>query len=149
MFYVERDVPLPEFDFESKSFDLSIPGLVTNRSIALHDVQFIYDFNLTDFSPRFRFHFADSDQARAWKRQAAGMRLGIVFHVVTTTDNLWQTGMPGTVLYVVGFAFVQGATGRVVADVPVEVFGLRGPHDLQPRGRPQIKDAVTRLLERP
>ena len=148
MFYVEQEITLPEFDFEGKSFALEFPGLMTNRSIALHDIQFIYDVNLKGFNPRFRFRFDDPEKARAWKQRVAGMRLGIVFHVVRTAENLWDTGMPGTLLYVVGFAFVQGEAGRVLPDLPVEVFDLRGPHDMQARNRVQISELVTRLLEK-
>jgi hypothetical protein len=147
-FYIELDLPLPEFDFEKKHFELEFSGLLSNRSIALHDLLFVWDVNLRGFHPIFRFRFDSADEARDWKARAEGMRLGIVYHVVTQTPRLWDSGMPATICYVVGFAFVDGRTGDVLEPVPVQVTGLPGPHDKGPKNRAQIVQTVQSMLDK-
>ena len=145
-YYVQMDLAIPEFDFEKKTFEFQFQSLISNRSIALQDVQFIWDQNLTVFDPRFLFRFHSPEEARNWKQNTSGMKLGILFHVVTSSPRLSHTGMPATICYVVGFAFVNGRTGEILDNMPVHVFGLTGPHSLETRNRDQIHDTVTKLL---
>jgi len=144
-FYLEMDLRIPEFDFDRNAIEFDFQGLLSNRSIALQDIKFIWDVNMRGFHPRFLFQFDDPETGRQWKQRVSGMRLGMVFNVVTSTPVLWDTGMPATICYVVGFGFIN-RDGSVEETPPGTIFAQRGPQETIPKNRAQILEMVEKQI---